>query len=69
MTGKNSKILVLGVDGLDPGLTNRFRAEGIMPHFDELLQRGSALAQPRLPMASPVFGASPKMIWPPLSTI
>lgn len=36
------KILVLGVDGLDPSLTNRFRQQGIMPNFDKLIARGSA---------------------------
>ncbi len=65
MTGKNSKILVLGVDGLDPGLTNRFRAEGIMPHFDELLQRGSARKDLRMLGGVPTI--TPPM-WTSLAT-
>lgn len=36
------KVLVLGVDGLDPGLVNRFRVEGILPNFDKFIARGSA---------------------------
>ncbi|MBR5319261.1 MAG: alkaline phosphatase family protein [Peptococcaceae bacterium] len=39
---KRKKVLILGVDGLDPGLTNRFRSEGIMPNFDKFIARGSS---------------------------
>lgn len=38
----NNKVLVLGVDGLDPSLVNRYRAQGILPSFDEYIKRGSA---------------------------
>lgn len=35
------KILILGVDGLDPRLTRRMIDEGKMPHFKELISRGT----------------------------
>ncbi len=39
---ERKRVLVLGVDGLDPGLAARFRAEGILPNFDKFIARGSA---------------------------
>ena len=41
MTEQN-KVLILGVDGLDPSLVNRFRAEGIMPNFDTFIRHHPA---------------------------
>lgn len=38
----SDKILVLGVDGMDPKLTKRFVEEGIMPNVKEYLERGVA---------------------------
>lgn len=60
-----SKILVLGVDGLDPGLTNRYRAEGIMPNFDKLISRGSARKDLRMLGGVPTI--TPPM-WTSLAT-
>ncbi len=65
MTAKSNKILVLGVDGLDPGLTNRFRAEGIMPNFDKLIKRGSARKDLRMLGGVPTI--TPPM-WTSLAT-
>jgi len=36
------KILVLGIDGMDPVLTKQHMAEGIMPNLEKFLERGSA---------------------------
>jgi len=36
------KVLVLGLDGMDPNLTKKFVNEGMMPNTKELIQRGSA---------------------------
>ena len=36
------KVLVLGVDGLDPRLASHFLEEGKMPSFEKLIHRGSA---------------------------
>ena len=38
----SDKILVLGVDGMDPALTKRFVEEGIMPNVKKYLERGVA---------------------------
>ena len=37
-----NKVLVLGVDGLDPRLTRKYVDKGVMPHFQEFIKRGSA---------------------------
>ncbi len=34
------KVLVLGIDGFDPKLLQRFMDEGHMPHFQELIRQG-----------------------------
>ena len=38
----NNKVLVLGVDGLDPRLTKKYMDKGVMPNFTEFQKRGSA---------------------------
>ena len=35
------KMIVIGVDGLDPDLLTKFMAEGKMPNFARLAQQGS----------------------------
>ena len=40
--GKAKKLLILGVDGMDPRLTRRFVDEGKMPNVKKFLERGSA---------------------------
>lgn len=37
-----NKVLVLGVDGLDPRLTKKYMDKGVMPNFTEFMKRGSA---------------------------
>lgn len=37
-----NKVLVLGVDGLDPRLTKKYMDKGVMPNFSEFKRRGSA---------------------------
>lgn len=41
MTALADKVLVLGIDGLDPRLTSRYMEEGIMPNFKKFCERGS----------------------------
>jgi predicted AlkP superfamily phosphohydrolase/phosphomutase len=41
------KLLILGIDGMDPKLTRRLVAEGRLPHIKELIERGSARADLR----------------------
>jgi predicted AlkP superfamily pyrophosphatase or phosphodiesterase len=36
------KLLVLGVDGMDPRITKKFIAEGFMPNMKKLIEKGSA---------------------------
>ena len=35
------RVIILGFDGMDPGLTTRFIEEGKLPHFHQLKQQGS----------------------------
>lgn len=65
MTALNNKVLILGVDGLDPSLTMRFRAEGIMPNFDKFIARGSARKDLRMLGGVPTI--TPPM-WTSLAT-
>lgn len=39
--GNNKKVLVLGIDGMDPMVTNRFIREGIMPNMVKLMEKGA----------------------------
>ncbi|MDR1320411.1 MAG: alkaline phosphatase family protein [Gracilibacteraceae bacterium] len=38
---KASKVLVLGIDGMDPRLTRRFVDEGVMPNTKKFIERGA----------------------------
>ena len=38
----NDKILLLGVDGLDPRLTQKYVAEGKLPNLAEYIRRGAS---------------------------
>ena len=42
MSKKTNKVLVLGIDGLDPRLTKRYLDEGKMPNTQKFIERGSA---------------------------
>lgn len=39
-TPKVKRVVVIGLDGFDPGLAQRFAAEGLMPNFKEFAERG-----------------------------
>ncbi len=39
---KTDKILVLGIDGMDPRLSNYHMSQGYMPNLKKFLERGSA---------------------------
>ena len=36
-----NKVLVLGIDGMDPSLTNKFLSQGIMPNLKKIIDKGS----------------------------
>lgn len=38
---RTNKILLLGVDGLDPSLTKHYIEEGLLPNLKEYVERGS----------------------------
>lgn len=38
--GQVDRVIILGLDGLDPGLTERFMREGKLPHFQKLKEMG-----------------------------
>ena len=49
------KVVVLGIDGMDPQLLQRFVAEGRMPHFKALMAEGDFRPlQTTMPPQSPV---------------
>ena len=35
------KIMLLGIDAMDPGLTKKYMERGVMPNVEKLMQRGS----------------------------
>ena len=37
----NRKIMVIGLDGMDPDLTKRFVEEGKMPNVKKMIERGA----------------------------
>ncbi|MBQ2837024.1 MAG: alkaline phosphatase family protein, partial [Peptococcaceae bacterium] len=39
---EKKKVLVLGIDGLDPRLTRKYIAEGVMPNTKKFLEKGAA---------------------------
>ena len=41
-TALTHKLLVLGVDGMDPKISRKFLAEGKMPNLKKVIERGSA---------------------------
>ena len=49
------KLIILGIDGMDPQLLKKFMAEGKMPNFSALAQKGSfRLLTTSIPPQSPV---------------
>jgi predicted AlkP superfamily phosphohydrolase/phosphomutase len=55
----NKKLIVLGIDGMDPQLLRQYMAEGKMPNFAALAARGSFLElQTSIPPQSPVAWAN-----------
>ena len=40
-SASGKKLIILGIDGMDPDLLTRFMAEGKMPNFSRLAQQGS----------------------------
>lgn len=64
-TPLTQKVLILGVDGMDPSLTRKFLAEGKMPNTAQFIHRGSAHHD--LSMLGGVPTITPPM-WTTLST-
>ena len=53
------RLLVLGIDGMDPQILRTLMTEGRMPHFEALAQRGGfATLQTSAPPQSPVAWSS-----------
>jgi predicted AlkP superfamily phosphohydrolase/phosphomutase len=53
--GPSKKVLVLGVDGLDPKLLQRYMDEGLLPGFRALIERGDFKPlQTSMPPLSPI---------------
>ena len=53
------RLIVVGLDGQDPGLTERFLTEGKLPNFQKLLERGSySRLRTTFPSVSPVAWSS-----------
>ena len=53
------RLVIVGLDGQDPGLTDRFMAEGILPNFAALAKRGSyRRLKTTFPSVSPVAWSS-----------
>ncbi|RPJ85528.1 MAG: hypothetical protein EHM18_10130, partial [Acidobacteria bacterium] len=49
------KVIILGIDGMDPGILKRFADEGALPHFSKLMKDGDFKPlQTTMPPLSPV---------------
>jgi len=59
-SGLRKRVLVLGIDGMDPGLLQMFLTQGKMPNFQKLLSSGGDFKSLKttLPPQSPVAWAS-----------
>ena len=54
-SGLAKKVIVLGIDGMDPHLLSAFIAQGVMPHFKRFVERGHFKSlRTSLPPQSPV---------------
>jgi len=54
-TGSSARVIILGMDGLDPGIIEKMMTEGELPHFKALKDSGSySRLQTVLPAQSPV---------------
>lgn len=55
LAADEQKVIVLGIDGMDPRFLRQFMNEGRMPHFEKLAQTGSfSELQTTMPPLSPV---------------
>lgn len=59
-TGPDKKVVILGIDALDPVLLRRFAGEGILPHFTKLIDTGDfkpleTMMAPQSPVAWSTF--------------
>ena len=63
------KILVLGIDGLDPRLTRKYLDEGVLPNISAYLKRGAARQDLMLLGGHPTVTPSmwTTLGWPPKS--
>jgi predicted AlkP superfamily phosphohydrolase/phosphomutase len=58
-TARVRRVVILGLDGLDPGLAERWIAEGYLPNLKELAERGSfSRLRTTYPSISPVAWSS-----------
>ena len=39
---KADKVMLLGIDGMDPRITKKMLAEGLMPNLEKFIARGAA---------------------------
>jgi predicted AlkP superfamily phosphohydrolase/phosphomutase len=59
LEGRVDKVIVLGFDGLDPGLVQQYLRQGILPNIAELIEKGSFKAMKSTnPPISPVAWSS-----------
>lgn len=65
MKALTNKVLVLGIDGLDPALTRKYVDEGCMPNMKKFLEKGAARADIRMIGGQPTV--TPPM-WTTLAT-
>ena len=63
--GLSEKVLLLGIDGMDPRFSRKMVDEGKMPNLKKLIERGSAREDLRLLGAVPTI--TPPM-WTTLAT-
>ena len=50
------KVFIMGIDGMDPKITQQYIDEGIMPNLVEFLKRGAARDNMSMICGQKVFG-------------
>ena len=49
----SNKIMIVGIDGMDPSLTMKYMLQGKMPNTKRILEKGAGVFQPGNPVTYP----------------
>lgn len=67
--GLTDKLLLLGIDGMDPRFTRRLIAEGKMPNTEKLITLGACREDLVLLDANPTINRLCRLLWQPVAIL